>query len=276
MAAILTRFQEIRRDRPLTDDELYSVAPSVFATEPHHSRSDRYEYIPTIDVLNGLRSEGFYPFMAAQSGTRTPGKRDYTKHMLRLRNFTGNSQNDANEIILINSHDGSSAYKMMAGMYRFVCANGLIIGDTMCEARIPHTGEVRGQVIEGAYTVVDNFDKVDERKDMMLSAPTTRDTEFAFARAALALRFDGDPDKAPYSAQQLLVPRRHDDDQRNMWSTFNRVQENLMKGGLRGKAPSGRRTRSHQIRNIDNNVNLNRALWVLGEEMAKIVRPVAV
>jgi hypothetical protein len=36
---------EIRSDRdPLTEDQLRRVAPSIFAEEPHDSRSQRYTY----------------------------------------------------------------------------------------------------------------------------------------------------------------------------------------------------------------------------------------
>jgi len=46
------------------------VAPSIFADAPHESRSERYSYIPTASVLQGLRGEGFEPFMVCQ--TRVP------------------------------------------------------------------------------------------------------------------------------------------------------------------------------------------------------------
>ncbi len=42
----------IRQERPLTNDELVKVVPSVFSEEKHNSRSDRYTYIPTITLLD--------------------------------------------------------------------------------------------------------------------------------------------------------------------------------------------------------------------------------
>ena len=67
---------------------------------------------------------------------------------------------EANEIILLNSHDGTSSYQMLAGMFRFVCSNGLVCGDTVADVRVPHKGDVSGQVIEGAYEVLRGFDRV--------------------------------------------------------------------------------------------------------------------
>jgi hypothetical protein len=75
----------VRRDRPLTRDELAHYVPSVFSEEKHESRSDRYTYIPTITLLDNLQREGFQPFFACQTRVRDQSKREHTKHMLRLR-----------------------------------------------------------------------------------------------------------------------------------------------------------------------------------------------
>ena len=77
--------QVIRSEAPLDEDQMRRVAPSIFAEGKHASRSERYTYIPTIDVLRGLRSEGFEPFMVAQGRNRIEGKAEFTKHMIRLR-----------------------------------------------------------------------------------------------------------------------------------------------------------------------------------------------
>ncbi len=55
------RYNAIRKDRPLTNEELMNVVPSVFSEDKHDSRSDRYTYIPTITLLDKLREEGFQP-----------------------------------------------------------------------------------------------------------------------------------------------------------------------------------------------------------------------
>ena len=155
-----SRSPSLRSDYPLSDDQIRRVAPSIFADAPHESRSQRYAYIPTAAVLTELRKEGFQPFMVAQTRTRHEDRRDYTKHMIRLRHASQINGAEANEIILLNSHDGTSSYQMLAGMFRFVCANGLVCGDTVADVRVPHKGDVAGQVIEGAYEVLRGFERV--------------------------------------------------------------------------------------------------------------------
>jgi hypothetical protein len=275
---LATRFARnthvVRSDMPLAEDQMRTAAPSIFALGKHASRSERYTYIPTIEVLRGLRKEGFEPFMVAQSKSRIEGKTEFTKHMIRMR-YAGQLQAkpEANEIILINSHDGASSYQMLAGMFRFVCCNGLVVGDVVGDIRIPHKGNAQDDVIEGAFRVLDDFERVDQSAEGMKALTLQPAEERAFASAALVLRYgersEGEP-PAPISADQLIEARRPEDLGHSLWTTFQRVQENAMRGGQVGRSTQGRRVRSRPIGSIDRHVSLNRALWVLAEEMRKL------
>ncbi|WP_241957595.1 DUF932 domain-containing protein, partial [Escherichia albertii] len=66
---------QIRRDRPLTHEELMHHVPGIFGEDKHTSRSQNYTYIPTITVLESLQREGFQPFFACQTRVRDPGRR---------------------------------------------------------------------------------------------------------------------------------------------------------------------------------------------------------
>ena len=261
----------LRSDSPLSDEQIHRVAPSIFAEAPHESRSQRYAYIPTATVLTELRKEGFQPFMVTQTRTRHEDRRDYTKHMIRLRHASQiNARGEANEIILLNSHDGTSSYQMLAGMFRFVCSNGLVCGDTVADVRVPHKGDVAGQVIEGAYQVLHGFDRALESRESMQAITLNEGEAEVFARAALSLKYD-DPDKpAPITESQILMPRRFDDRRPDLWSVFNRTQENLTKGGLHGRSANGRRQQTRPVQGIDSDVRLNRALWLLADGLRQL------
>lgn len=180
----------IRSVTPLAEDQMRRAAPSIFAEGKHGSRSERYTYIPTIEVLRGLRQEGFEPFMVAQSKSRIEGKTEFTKHMIRMRHAGQvNTRPEANEIILINSHDGASSYQMLSGLFRFVCCNGLVVGDITNDIRIPHKGNIQDEVIEGAFRVLEDFEVVDASTDRMKALPLQREEQQAFATAALAVRY---------------------------------------------------------------------------------------
>lgn len=274
MSMRITRFnnpQMLRADEPLCDDQIRRVAPSIFAEAKHESRSDRYAYIPTSTVLAKLRTEGFQPFMVCQTRVRDDAKREHTRHMMRLRHASQITGTEANEILLLNSHDGTSSYQMIAGQFRFVCCNGLVCGDAMSDIRIPHKGDVVDRVISGAFEVLDGFTRVVDERDQMKALTLNEDEQTAFARAALVLRYDAPDGKpAPITETDLLLARRKEDRAPDLWTTFNRVQENVISGGLSGRNATGKRTTTRPVTGIDQNVKLNRALWVLANEMAKL------
>lgn len=254
---------------PLTNEQLYRFAPSIFAQEKHGSRSDKYTYIPTIEVVNGLRKEGFQPFWAVQSRSRDENKRNFTKHMIRLRHENQIADREVCEIVLINSHDGTSSYQMMCGIFRLVCQNGMVIGDTVEDMRIPHRGNIVGDVIDAAYSIVDDFGTAHESIETMKSTRLALPEAEAFASAALTLKYD-DVEKAPISPVQALSVRRMDDKADDLWTVFSRIQENVIKGGQRGRSITGRRVSTRPVKSIDNNIKLNKALWVLATQMAAL------
>jgi len=261
----------LRSESPLSDAQIRTVAPSIFAEAPHESRSERYSYIPTATLLQELRGEGFEPFMVCQTRVRWDDRRDFTKHMIRLRHASHiDARGEANEIILLNSHDGTSSYQMLAGMFRFVCQNGLVCGDTVADVRVPHKGDVAAQVIEGAYEVLHGFEQAQQSREAMRAVTLVGGEAEVFARAALALKYDDPERPAPITERQVLAARRVDDNRVDLWSVFNRIQENLIRGGLVGRGNRGRRQRTRPVQSIDQDLRLNRALWLLADGLHQL------
>lgn len=267
--------------RPMTLEEVREVAPSAFAVQAHESRSDRYAYIPTLDVLRGMEDAGFLPFKATQSKARDITKREYTKHMIRFR---ASDQTQAlavgdslPEIVLVNSHDGSSAYHLMAGIFRLVCSNGLVIAESMIGAvHIRHSGDVVRDVIRASRELIADTPGALERIGQWSQLQLTSGEREAFAGSAHTLRFADAEGQThtPITPTQLLMPRREADRKADLWSTLNVIQENTIKGGLHavGRDQQGRRRRttSRAVNGIDQDVKLNRALWQLAERMAEL------
>ncbi|HIE4857802.1 DUF932 domain-containing protein [Klebsiella pneumoniae] len=269
LASRFGRTNQIRRDRPLTREELMQHVPSVFSEDKHDSRSERYCYIPTITLLDNLLREGFPPFFACQSRVRDPERREHTKHLLRLRRAGQINGQHVPEIIILNSHDGASSFQLLPGIFRSVCTNSLVCGQSFGEISVPHRGDIVGKVIEGAYEVLSVFDRVEEKRDAMQSLLLPPPAQHALANAALTYRFG--EEHQPVTATQILTPRRNEDRQDDLWTTYQRLQENLLKGGLPGRTAQGKRTHTRAINGIDGDVKLNRALWVMAENMMDLL-----
>ncbi len=273
---LATRFtrnaRQITGREALGNDQLRAVVPSIFADEAHDSRSQKYVYVPTIKIVDGLRREGWEPFFAVQAQPRDHDKTGHAKHMLRLRRPDHITDKEAAEVIIVNSHDGSTSYQMFAGVIRFVCTNSMIAGTQFEEIRVPHKGHIQDQIIEGAYTIAEDFPRlIDATREMAaltLSAPEQR----VFAEAALVARYG--EEAPPVSPDQVLRRRRQADGASDLWTTFNAVQENIVRGGLNGmrRTDDGRTVRrtTRPINGIDQNVGVNRALWTLAEGMRQL------
>jgi len=259
---------------PLSNETIRQYAPSVMAAEAHESRGDRYGFIPTINVLDGLRSEGFQPYEVRQTMVRDQSRKEFTKHMVRMRHASQiSTQGEVPEIILINSHDGTSSYQLMAGVFRFVCSNGLIAGDVCNDVRVRHSGNVVDDVIEGATRVLDNLQIATDRIEQYKGINLAPDEQLAFASAALQLRWE--PESTPVAPGSVLRARRYEDRGSDLWTTFNRVQESLIDGGVQGRGTTGRRMTTRAVNGVNENVKLNRALWSLADSMANLKSGVA-
>ena len=217
------------------------------------------------------------PTSARQSNCRLENKMAYTKHMVRFRHC--DTQVTASqlfpELILINSHDGLSSYRLLAGMYRLVCSNGLVAGYAYDDIRIRHQGDVIGNVIEGTYTIVNNAHAVLEATEKMASVQLNPEERQYFAEAAHTLRFDDSEIGQAVESKKLLSPRRMSEvNKHDLFTVFNVVQENTIKGGIggHGRDKNGyiKRIKTREVKGIDQNTSLNRALWTLAEKMMQL------
>lgn len=283
----------LSRDGVADWDAFKANVPSVFATGAHESRSDRYGVVSTADVLRALWSEGWQPVSALEAAPRDADKLGFQKHMVRLRRFddagvqntgawrdgTMQARDGVAELVVVNSFDGSTSFQCLGGFFRFICANGLVTGSRFDEIRVPHRRNIVEGVVAAAAQIGGTFDAVNASIEAMRAIELNPVERMDFAAAAHRLRFpvaEGET-PSPIQPQALLAPRRSADATNDLWSVFNVVQENCIKGGLSGRAPydpvarkRGRRVTTREVGGIDQNVRLNRALWSLAEEAAAL------
>jgi Domain of unknown function (DUF932) len=298
------------QQQPLSRNDLVKLAPAVFAERARETRSNRYVHIPTMVLLDTLERVGFKPYQVNVAKVRhkmvadergaflAPNDRDgYQKHLVRLRHTSNLSAADGGvpELVMVNAHDGSSAFHMMAGFFEFLCANGLMIGSKDCEFTVRHSGNEAAtlrEVAEGARMMLTHLARIPVQRAEFLDVKLTWDEQRAFAKSALQLRYGGEdeqgkPKPIPLEPHQILRPRREAEygdtatvhgrtvlaPRDNLWSTFNVCQEHLIRGGQIGKSQRrGRITTRKQrgVNGIDQNIAINRALWTLADEMKKL------
>lgn len=253
---------------PLSIEQIKRAAPAVFQKNPHPERSGKYVHISTEPVLQKMLDAGYGVSRAQQTNARNPERAGFARHLLAFRpvnSFTKEAKvgNIVPEVVLLNSHDGNCSYRLHVGMYRLVCANGMIAGNDFETIKVRHMGEQAEQVFEESERIFENYvprlvDWVDRAEHTKL---TTRQLT-SFAQMAYDIRFG----KGAFDPKELLRVRRKDDEGDDLWHVFNRVQENLMRGGIEYKTPTGRTMITKPIDRVTKDVIFNQRLWDAANE----------
>jgi hypothetical protein len=260
------------KSEALTDEHLRLEAPSIFASGPMSGLSQRYAFVPTTEIIAGLREKHWLPVHVEQQRVRTAARFGFQKHLIRFRRAEQMQTLDEwnEELVLTNSHDAGCAYLMRVGIYRRLCSNGLVVSDETFETiRFRHAGLKAEEVVESSYRVLEYIPMVAALIDGFRNQRLGDAESLTFAERALLLRFDT-LEKAPIEPQTLLTPRRAEDQGSDLWTTFNCVQENLVRGGLSDnrRDRAGRLRSLRSLRGIDSKITLNKELWNLAEAMA--------
>lgn len=276
----MTYYPTIQKQHGLTNAQLAEVCPSAAATEPAGKCSANYLYIPTMDIVNGMRDRGFVPTWATESKTRMEGAAGHTKHIVRFAQVKDLERraDERPEVVLVGSHDWTSAFRAISGVFRMVCSNGMISGDKGAELRVMHRGDFLQDILAATYKIAEQAEAtmafIEEAKQIMLDERE----RLAFAKYATAARFDldanavegslvsQDPNADRYNPRALLQVWRAEDRGHDLYTTLNVIQENALGNSRFGvRAKNGNRMR--QVKEIGKTVEVNQLLWQFAREL---------
>lgn len=257
----------------LTNDQITTLAPAAGSVEPINGVSSRYSFVPTLTAVDLLRDAGWLPIHAEQSAVRKVERDGYQRHLIRFAKNGLSFSGERVDLVLFNSHDRGCAFKLIASVWRQVCGNGLMVASEFANFSHKHIGFSPDAFIHSAGEIASAAGTIADRVDELKVIEMTPDERGVFAQAAHGLIYD-ELDRAPIRPHQLLDERRYDDKGNDLWTTFNVVQENAMRGGLKGttRGSNGRlrRTTTRPVKALDRNIKLNQALWFLTEKMAEL------
>jgi|TARA_R110000751_G_scaffold120444_1_gene221184 hypothetical protein len=257
-------------------NEIEKSCPAALTQKQSSKLSHIYRFIPTTEVIDILGEQGWVPTQAVQTKSRKgfEDKTPYKKHMIRFRNknndtMSKNIGDTHPEIVLTNSHDGTSSFKFHVGLFRLVCSNGLVVADkTFDQFRVMHKGFQKVEVLKAISMATEKIPQIIGSVQNMMSKELSKSQQYDFAKIAAEQRWGEDK---MVDVNQMLQVRRTEDAGDDLWSVFNRVQENMLQGGILTVTPKEngkvRNSRSRAIRSIDQNLEVNKMLWTLTETM---------
>jgi hypothetical protein len=252
----------------LSIDQAILRAPSIAAKEPVSAASERYVPVHTTDMVEALQKNGWGIISASEQKVRTPDRQGFQKHIVTFGASALQTYEEIPTIALINSADRTTKYTLLGGIHVFVCTNGLIISKkTLDEVKFKHQDITLEQVTMATERMGFKLRQTAESIDSMRNRELNNIEQIQFATKALEIRY-GDIKRSPIGTTTVLEPRREADTQNNLWKIFNRVQENIIRGGQSDhlKDVHGRSLgRSQPIKSIDRDILINTQLWDLAE-----------
>lgn len=253
----------------LNNDQLIRLAPSIGATSPHAGASDRYSFVPTTKAIDFMRDAGWAPVEARESNVRIEGKRGFQRHLIKFARKNLDLGDKRLMVSLYNSHDAGSSFLLVGAVFRLVCSNGMTVSDKQLTFRHRHVGFSPDKFVNSAKFIAGGMERIGHSIEGWENVELEDPQKLAYAESAHMIAYD-DPEKAPITPKQLLQPRRIADRQSDLWTTFNVVQENLIKGGVRGVNSKGRRMKTRAVKSLERDRKLNMALWTLTEKMEEL------
>ncbi len=236
---------------------------------PCPSRSERYMFIDTRQVVEDMQDLGFQVADVRRPAFRTKAAA-FGVHEVDFRRpeDIGRKSGEAPRLIFINSYDGSRRAQLISGVFRFVCSNGLVVGDVFQQQKFLHLGDYASQLHEQIKESASQLHRVFERISDYRQTFLDRPQYLEMAKEALALRYP--EDELILDPELVISPRRSSDRDRDLYTTWNVMQENILKGGLPGRQRNGRTRSSSPLSNIERSNKLNRELWNLLEDYSAL------
>ena len=247
-----------------------------------------YGFVSTQELINSFQSKGWYPVDEKVMRVRKEENEGFQKHLIRLENnsfpsIPGLSESNQSrpQIVIVNSHDGTSALRMMLGLIRMACLNGIIAGTGLREFRVTHSGNLTNKIGEGLEYLVANLDA------MVAQIQTLQNTKFTeanfkeFLKNVVDARFQHTPNVLDIDYNSASRVLRAEDQASDAFTAMNRVQESIIRGGIKYTKKveildvNGnvirediKATVSKKLNSIPQNIKLNKVIYSKAVQLA--------
>lgn len=226
---------------------------------------DKYKLVKTSELIEKVKSLGYEVEKFTALKTRKAERKGYQKHRVLFTSKalqTEHSSEGRLQLLMTNSHDGTSSVIFQLGFFRFICSNGLVAGDLVGEPiRVRHSGKIEEKIEHAIAALAERAKVLDEAITKLKTRKLTTEQIKQFELEAAKLRFD--------NVIEASFPLRRIEDEGNcLFEVFNRVQEGLTKGGARIKTLDGKDKAIRKLSSFVSDTEVNSKLFDLALQYA--------
>lgn len=250
----------------LSNEQIYQLAPSVFTQKPINEVSDKYTHIPTNRVMEDMRTLGWDVIQAKEVKARKGI--GFQKHLLVFQNpdlkITNSEDTVFPQILISNSHDGKNSFKFQAGLFRLICSNGLVIStQDFSDMKVRHMNYNFEELQNVIKVMVEKLPLTIESMNKMKEIELKQEQILEFAQRSLECRFNEHQLKnIKVDFDEFTTPVRTEDDLNDLWTTFNIIQEKLIRGDFK-YITNGKLRKVRPIKNFNQDLEVNSKLFEL-------------
>lgn len=229
--------------------------------------SDKYKLAKTSEIVKRIEGLGFTMDKFVAMKVRKKERQGFQKHRAIFTSPELKATSDGvPQLLLTNSHDGTSSVVLQLGFFRYVCSNGLVVGSNLIEPiRVRHSGnDFDDRLIVAINFIVAQAEKLTASIERLKSKKLSDAEIIAFQREALQNRL-GDVKIESFS----MPIYRTEDQATDVFTVMNVIQENLIRGGARVILEQDGQRKDKAVRRVNSLVTqteINTMLWNLAEQ----------
>lgn len=258
----------------MTREQIATKAPAVLSNDFKSTLSTRYTHIPTTALIEDMSALGWDVVDVKQQHSRKTQALEHKKHLVIFRNpnlIIKNHDGDDvyPQILMINSHDGSSSFQFRAGIFRMICENGLVVcTENFGKTCLRHSGytfaHLQAVVNQLTRSIPNTIDVLNKFTQTVMTPKMMNE----FVTSAIEIRFK-DNKVHTVDIQEILRPTRSEDSGNTLWKVFNVVQERLLHGNFSYNNGNPRKPRKARgIKNLKRDIEFNEKLFFLATMFA--------
>jgi len=253
----------------LSREQIAQKAPAVLSNDFKSTLTSRYTHIPTSVLLEDMSKLGWQVVDVKQQSSRTSTSVAHKKHLVVFRNpdlmIKGKDGDDVYpQILIVNSHDGTSSFQFCAGIFRLICSNGLVVcTENFGKTCLRHSGYTFTHLQQIVSDLTKSIPNTIDTLNKFTNTTMTNAMMEEFVEKAIQIRFN-DGKVHSVNVGDVLTPTRNEDAGNSLWKVFNRVQERLVQGNFvynNGNPRKSRKARS--IKNLKRDIEFNEKLFFL-------------
>jgi hypothetical protein len=234
----------------------------------NHLGSKNFGFISSQGLVTMLESQGLTLNKVVEMKIRKNKelRLGYQKH--RMLFDTQIKTNDGVlQLLVTNSHEGSSALTFQLGFFRYVCANGLVIGSNIIEpVKVRHTivnaEKIYNTVIEIMAKTSLVIESIEKMKNKKITAEQLKQLEIK------ALELRGYNKEKHGQVKPLFEVKRVEDRNDDAFSVLNVIQENMLRTGFEVENEKGKIVKLRAIKSLDEQNRINSQLWDIFSQVA--------